>query len=129
MRVTAFPTQTQRTRYDMSVKRAENRRLRASTASLRSMRHPPSGVSATPETLRGKRCLIQSPDQAISALDGTPLGECRSKQRDADDVASRYSRCDLCGDINGKKWLPLTRALTIAGPTAFHQLLIVRSLK
>ena len=75
--MTAFPTQTQRTRQDISVQRAENPRLRAITASLRSIRHPPSGVSATPEPLRGRRYLIHRPDQAIFASDGRPLGECR----------------------------------------------------
>jgi hypothetical protein len=79
MRLTAVQPQTGRKRQDRFVQSAENHHLRASKAPVRSTRHPPSSVSATPETLRGKRYLIRRPDQATLALDGRPLGECRAK--------------------------------------------------
>jgi len=55
MRLTAVQPQTGEKRPDRFVQIAENPHLRASAAPVRSMRHPPSGPSATLDTLRAIR--------------------------------------------------------------------------
>lgn len=82
--MTAIRTQTVRERQDKSVGHAERRRRRAGTLRTCSLISPVSGVYVAAEIARGGRHLFRAQIQAILALNGGLLGECRLNCGDQD---------------------------------------------
>ena len=77
MRMTAIHAQTERKRQDRSARCAEKHRRRGRTRRLRGPICPAPQACAFADAAQGKKCLSSGRIQAIFALEGMPLGECR----------------------------------------------------